>query len=101
MIYGSDRWFALEHTRAREFARAAGWRCAACGRKIRDEFKPPGDPWTSLLPSWQPVHLACVPPLSMHDLRETWGAPAADWWLRSPFLPDLRSAADLEKGRES
>jgi hypothetical protein len=46
----------------------------------------------------QPVHLACVPPLSMHDLRETWGDPAADRWLWSPLLPDLRAAVCEDGG---
>jgi hypothetical protein len=75
---------------AREFAAAAGWRCAACGRNVRTRrgYKP----WTSLLPSWAPAHVSCVPSPSLHDLRETLGEPAHDLWLRSPFLPDLRAA---------
>jgi len=73
---------------AHEFAVAANWRCAICGRKIRT-----GQPWTSLLPSWAPAHGSCVPSSSMHDLRETWGEPAYDRWLWSPFLPDLRAAS--------
>ena len=76
---------------ARQFAVAAGWRCAACGRKIRAERKP-YESWTSLLPSWAPAHASCVPSSSMHDLRETLGEPAHDRWLWSPFLPDLRAA---------
>ncbi len=91
MIYGSDRWFACEAQVARGFAAAAGGRGAACGRKI-NEFKPPCAPWTSLWPSMQPCHVACIPSPSMHDLRETFGDPAADWWLHQPFLPDLRAA---------
>lgn len=87
MIYGSDRWFSREYGTAREFAAAAGWRCAPCGRKIKAD----SEPWTSLLPSMRPAHCACIPPLSMHDLRETLGDPAADWWLHRPHVPDLRA----------
>ena len=73
---------------AHQFAAAAGWRCAICGRKIRTGRDP--EPWTSLRPSWAPAHASCVPSPSMHDLRETSGEPSHDWWLWNPFLPDLR-----------
>lgn len=99
MIYGSDRWFACQYRIARECAAAAGWRCAGCGRKIRAD-REPREQWTSLLPSMQPAHVACIPSPSLHDLRETWGEPAADSWLSSPFLPDLRAIPEPAELRD-
>ena len=86
------RWLADQHSIALQFARAAGWRCAACGRKFKGRYQP-SEPWTSLMPSWKPVHQSCIPPLSMHDLRETWGEPQHDKWLWQQWLPDLRTVA--------